>query len=138
MVLNNITNNQYSTPPISVARQLNNEAITNSANTVPNISRPIQEPNVLRKSSNNVYPNFIRQVYSNNQSSSHGSLTESFIRSRASLSPTYMHNEITTRYEMISTIPRVFSEIKKSVNKIVQNKPLIFGITIAGLPLPVL
>ena len=118
MILNNITNNQYSTPPISVARQLNNEAITNSANTVPNISRPIQEPNVLRKSSNNVYPNFIRQVYSNNQSSSHGSLTESFIRSRASLSPTYMHNEITTRYEMISTIPRVFSEIKKSVNKL--------------------
>ena len=118
MILNNFTNNQYSIPSISVTKQLNSEAIANSANTVPNISRPIQEPNVLRKSSNNVYPNFIRQVYSNNQSSSHGSLTESFIRSRASLSPTYMHNEITTRYEMISTIPRVFSEIKKSVNKI--------------------
>ena len=118
MILNNFTNNQYSTPPISVARQLSNEATANSANTMPNIGRPIQEPNVLRKTSNNVYPNFIRQVYSNNQSSSHGSLTESFIRSRASLSPTYMHNEITTRYEMISTIPRVFSEIKKSVNKI--------------------
>ena len=118
MVFSNIANNQYSTPPISVARQLSNEATANSANTMPNIGRPIQEPNVLRKSSNNVYPNFIRQVYSNNQSSSHGSLTESFIRSRASLSPTYMHNEITTRYEMISTIPRVFSEIKKSVNKI--------------------
>ena len=118
MILNNIPNNQYSTPPINVTRQLSNEAIVNSANTMPNIARPIQEPNVLIKSSNNVYPNFIRQVYSNNQSSSHGSLTESFIRSRASLSPTYMHNEITTRYEMISTIPRVFSEIKKSVNKI--------------------
>ena len=118
MILNNIANNQYPTQPISVARQLNNEASANSANTVPNIARYIHEPNVLRKASNNVYPNFIRQVYSNNQSSSHGSLTESFIRSRASLSPTYMHNEITTRYEMISAIPRVFSEIKKSINKI--------------------
>jgi len=44
MVFSNVANNQYSTPPISVARQLNDEAISNSANTVPNISRPIQEP----------------------------------------------------------------------------------------------
>ena len=55
----------------------------------------------------------VRKVYNNQQSSSHGSLTESFIRSRASLSPAYMQNEVATRYNMISSIPVILPQIKK-------------------------
>ena len=43
MILNNFTNNQYSTPPISVARQLSNEATANSANTMPNIGQDLSK-----------------------------------------------------------------------------------------------
>ena len=78
-------------------------------------NRAVIEPNVIRKSSNNIPPNYLRQVYMGSNSSSNGSLTESFIRSRASFSPNYMHNEITTRYDMISAIPMNILQIKKSV-----------------------
>ena len=56
-------------------------------------------------------------LYINNQTASNGSLTESFIRSRASLSPSYFHNEIVSRYNMISTVPKNLTQLKKSVEK---------------------
>ena len=62
-------------------------------------------------------PNFIRHVYTNSLTPSNGSLTESFIRSRASLSPSYFYNEIVTRYNMISVIPKDLTHLKKSVEK---------------------
>ena len=68
----------------------------------------------------------------NNQSASNGSLTESFIRSRASLSPSYFHNEISTRYNMISAIPLKLTQLKKSIEKFELIKTAFkIGITIA-------
>ena len=117
MAVNNITNNQYSIPLVNASRPLAKETSSISASTVPITSKAIHEPNVLSKTNNNVYPNFIRGLYNFDQNASNGSLTESFIRSRASFSPTYMQNEIATRYNMISLIPDTLSQIRK-VNKI--------------------
>ena len=117
MVVNNITNNQYSIPLINASRSLAKEASSISASTVPITSKAIHEPNVLSKTNNNVHPNFIKGLYNFDQNASNGSLTESFIRSRSSFSPTYMQNEIATRYNMISLIPDTLSQIRK-VNKI--------------------
>ena len=118
MILNNFTNNQYSIPSVRSLKPLADQTMVGSANSMPNINRPVLQPNFPKKLSNNIPPNFIRQAYTSNQSSSHGSLTESFIRSRASFSPSYMHNEITTRYNMISAIPLTLTQIKKTVDKI--------------------
>ena len=112
-MLNNIANNPYSIPTVNALKPLVEETTFSSANAMPITKRAIQEPNVLKKPNNNVYPDFIKKVYNNQQSSSHGSLTESFIRSRASLSPAYMQNEVATRYNMISSIPLILPQIKK-------------------------
>ena len=104
MVVNNLTNNQYSIPPVNASKPLSKESSYISASSVPITNKAIQEPNVLSKTNNNVYPNFIRGLYNNNKSASNGSLTESFIRSRASFSNLHA-NEIATRYNMISLIP---------------------------------
>ena len=117
MVINNIQNS-YGIAENYPPKHLKSEGVSTSANTMPNNNHIINEAGVTKKPLNNTPPNFIRHVYINNQSSSNGSLTESFIRSRASLSPSYFHNEITTRYNMISKIPVVLNQIKKSVDKI--------------------
>ena len=118
MIINNIANNQYAISPANLVKPLTSESTSISANTMPINNRTIIEPNVLRKANNNIPPNYLRTVYMSNQGSSHGSPTESFIRSRASFSPSYMHNEITTRYNMISAIPMKLINIKKTVDKI--------------------
>jgi hypothetical protein len=118
MLTNSINTYQYSIPPVNALKPLIAESVIGSANNVPIINRAVIAPNVIRKSSNNIPPNYLRQVYMGSNSSSNGSLTESFIRSRASFSPNYMHNEITTRYDMISAIPMNILQIKKSVNKL--------------------
>jgi hypothetical protein len=118
MLTNSINTYQYSIPPVNTLKPLIAESVIGSANNVPIINRAVIAPNVIRKSSNNIPPNYLRQVYMGSNSSSNGSLTESFIRSRASFSPNYMHNEITTRYDMISAIPMNILQIKKSVNKL--------------------
>ena len=117
MTVNNLINNQYSIPLVNGSKPLNKETSSISASTMPITSKAIQEPNVLGRTNNNVYPNFVRGLYNFDQSASNGSLTESFIRSRSSFSPTYMQNEISTRYNMISLMPNSLPQIKK-VNKI--------------------
>ena len=84
---------------------------------MPTKNRIVTEPGVTKRALNNEPPNFIRHVYVNNQVASNGSLTESFVRSRASLSPSYFHNEIVSRYNMISAIPKNLTQIKKSIEK---------------------
>ena len=118
MIKNQINTNPYSIPPVNASKPLMRDTVGGTANSVPTNYRTVIEPNVIRKSSNNIPPNYLRQVYMGSNSSSNGSLTESFIRSRASFSPNYMHNEITTRYDMISAIPMNILQIKKSVNKL--------------------
>lgn len=116
MIVNNLQN-PYIINGIYSSQPLKSESGSLSANSVPTKNRIVSEPGVTKRPLNNVPPNFIRHVYVNNQSSSNGSLTESFIRSRASLSPSYFHNEISTRYNMISAIPLKLTQLKKSVEK---------------------
>ena len=113
----NINNSQnpYSINEIYSSRPLRNETSSLSANSMPTNDKVISETSVTKRPLNNAPPNFIRHVYINNQASSNGSLTESFIRSRASLSPSYFHNEIVTRYNMISVIPQNLTQLKKSI-----------------------
>ena len=116
MIVNNLQN-PYGLKEIYASKPLKAETTSLSANSMPTDNRIVPETSVTKRSLNNTPPNFIRHVYINNQSSSNGSLTESFIRSRASLSPSYFHNEISTRYNMISAIPLKLIQIKKSVEK---------------------
>ena len=116
MIVDNVQN-PYRVSEIYASKPLKSETSSLSANSVPTNNRLISETGVTKRPLNNTPPNFIRHVYINNQSSSNGSLTESFIRSRASLSPSYFHNEITTRYNMISAIPLKLPQLKKSVEK---------------------
>ncbi len=117
MIVSN-THNPYAISEIYAHKPLKNESSSLFANSMPTNNRIVNEPSVPKKALNNSPPNFIRHVYVNNQSASNGSLTESFIRSRASLSPSYFHNEIVTRYNMISTLPRDLTQLKKSFEKL--------------------
>ena len=116
MIVNNVQN-PYGINEVYASKPLKNETSSLSANIMPTNNRIIAETGVTKRPLNNAPPNFIRHVYVNNQSASNGSLTESFIRSRASLSPSYFHNEISTRYNMISAIPLKLTQLKKSVEK---------------------
>ena len=116
MYVNN-SNNPYAINEIYASKPLRNESSSLSANSMPTHDRIVSETSVAKRPLNNAPPNFIRHVYVNNQTASNGSLTESFIRSRASLSPSYFHNEIVSRYNMISAIPKDLTQLKKSVEK---------------------
>ena len=116
MIVNNLQN-PYAINEIYASKPLRNESSSLSANSMPTNNRVISETGVTKRALNNSPPNFIRHVYINNQAASNGSLTESFIRSRASLSPSYFHNEIATRYNMISAIPKNLTNLKKLFEK---------------------
>ena len=117
MIVNN-SQNPYSINKIYASKPLRNESSSLSANSMPTAGRIVNETGVTKKALNNEPPNFIRHVYVNNQTASNGSLTESFIRSRASLSPSYFHNEIVTRYNMVSAVPKNITQLKKSFEKL--------------------
>mgnify|MGYP001245318522 FL=1 len=117
MIVNN-SQNPYSINEIYASKPLRNESSSLSANSMPTAGRIVTETGVIKRALNNEPPNFIRHVYVNNQTASNGSLTESFIRSRASLSPSYFHNEIVTRYNMISAVPKNITQLKKSFEKL--------------------
>ena len=118
IMINNNLQNPYAINEIYASRPLRNESSSLSANSMPTTGRIVTETGVTKRALNNEPPNFIRHVYVNNQSASNGSLTESFIRSRASLSPSYFHNEIVTRYNMISSVPKNITQLKKSFEKL--------------------
>ena len=117
MIVNNLQN-PYAINEIYASKPLRNESSSLSANSMPTNNRVISETGVPKRALNNTPPNFIRHVYVNNQTASNGSLTESFIRSRASLSPSYFHNEIVARYNMISAVPNNITQLKKSFEKL--------------------
>ncbi len=116
MIINNVQNT-YGINEVYASKPLKNETSSLSANIMPTDNTIVSETGVTKRPLNNTPPNFIRHVYINNQSSSNGSLTESFVRSRASLSPSYFHNEIVTRYNMISAVPNTLTQLKKSVER---------------------
>ena len=107
MIVNN-SQNPYAINEIYASKPLRNESSSLSANSMPINDRLVSETSVTKRPLNNTPPNFIRHVYVNNQTASNGSLTESFIRSRASL---------VTRYNMISAIPKNLTQIKKIFEK---------------------
>ena len=116
MFINN-SQNPYAINEIYASKPLRNESSSLTANSMPTTGRIVTETGVSKRALNNAPPNFIRHVYVNNQTASIGSLTESFIRSRSSLSPSYFHNEIVSRYNMISTVPKNLTQLKKLVEK---------------------
>ena len=118
IMINNNLQNPYAINGIYASKPLRNESSSLNANSMPTTGRIVTEPGVTKRALNNEPPNFIRHVYVNNQTSSNGSLTESFIRSRASLSPSYFHNEVITRYNMISAVPQNITQLKKSFEKL--------------------
>ena len=118
IMINNNLQNPYAINEIYASRPLRNESSSITANSMPTKNRIVNETGVPKRALNNEPPNYIRHVYVNNQTASNGSLTESFIRSRASLSPSYFHNEIITRYNMISAVPKNITELKKSFEKL--------------------
>ena len=117
MFINN-SQNPYAINEIYASKPLRNESSSLTANSMPTTGRIVTETGVSKRALNNAPPNFIRHVYVNNQTASNGSLTESFIRSRASLSPSYFHNEIVSRYNMISSVPKNITQLKKSFEKL--------------------
>ena len=117
-MINNNIHNPYAINEIYASKPLRNESSSLTANSMPTTDRIVTETGVTKRALNNSPPNFIRHVYVNNQTASNGSLTESFIRSRASLSPSYFHNEIVTRYNMISAVPKNITQLKKSFEKL--------------------
>ena len=117
MNVNNLQN-PYNIIGVYGSQNLKSESSSLFANSMPTKNRIVSEPGVTKRPLNNAPPNFIRHVYVNNQSASNGSLTESFIRSRASLSPSYFHNEIVTRYNMVSAVPKNITQLKKSFEKL--------------------
>ena len=118
IMINNNLQNPYAINKIYASRPLRNESSSLTANGMPTKNRIVTETGVPKRALNNEPPNFIKHVYVNNQTASNGSLTESFIRSRASLSPSYFHNEIITRYNMISAVPNNITQLKKSFEKL--------------------
>ena len=118
IMINNNLQNPYAINEIYASRPLRNESSSLTANSMPTKGSIVTETGVPKRALNNEPPNFIRHVYVNNQSASNGSLTESFIRSRASLSPSYLHNEIVARYNMISAVPKNLTQLKKSFEKL--------------------
>ena len=98
---------------------LRNQTTGSSASSMPKNETIVTEVNSNKRALNNLTPNYIKNIYLANQSASNGSLTESFIRSRASLSPAYFHNEKKTRYDMISSIPIKPLKIHKTFERYV-------------------
>ena len=117
-MIDNNSQNPYAINEIYASKPLRNESSSLSANSMPTTGRIVNETGVTKRALNNSPPNFIRHVYVNNHTASNGSLTERFIRSRASLSPSYFHNEIVTRYNMVSAVPKNITQLKKSFEKL--------------------
>ncbi len=58
----------------------------------------------------------IREIYSKNLGPSNTFDTEKYLKSRATLSPIYMHNEARLKYEMISRVPLKKEDLNSQVN----------------------
>ena len=78
-----------------------------SANTVSKTRRSIQ---------NNLHHNYRKQLFSVYGAPSSGSTTESFLKSKALNSPVYRHNEMSTKYNMISSVPMKLYTMQKSID----------------------
>ena len=113
MINNSVNINSYQNLD---TKPINYNNISNIANSVPiteNYVRSMGEP--LRQQ-NNLHYNYRKQLYSSFGAPSSGSTTESFLKSKSLNSPVYRHNEMSTKYNMISSVPMKLYKMQKSID----------------------
>ena len=64
---------------------------------------------------NNLHHNYRKQIYSVYGAPSSGSTTE-VLKSKSLSSPIYRHNEMSTKYNMISSVPMKLYKMQKSID----------------------
>ncbi len=82
----------------------------------------LRVPNIENSKNNNhtfVDNKNRRNMYTRMLAPSIGSFTESFLKSKALLSPIYRNNEAIAKYEAISSAPVNFKRIKKTLDRII-------------------
>ena len=85
------------------------------ANNMPNGLLRVAETQINKNIENNLKNTNLRQIYAPKLAPSSGSLTESFLKSRANMSPVYRFNEAATKYQMTSIAPIFLKQLKNSV-----------------------
>ena len=91
---------------------------TGVANTMPITSRNVGDIKNSNRQENNLHHNFRKQVYSPYLAPSNGSTTESFLKSKSIKSSIYRHNEMSTKYHMISAIPIKLYNMQRKIDLI--------------------
>ena len=113
MINNSVNINSYQnldTKPISY----NN--VSNIANSVPITDSYVRSIGEANRQQNNLHHNYRKQLYSVYGAPSSGSTTESFLKSKSLNSPVYKHNEMSTKYNMISSVPMKLYKMQKSID----------------------
>ena len=110
--------------PISLVPSSSENSIGNNgpnmsiANSVPITNRVVGDIKSLDRQENNLHHNFRRQIFSPYLAPSNGSTTESFLKAKAITSSIYRHNEMSTKYHMISAIPVKLYKMQKKLDLI--------------------
>jgi len=91
----------------------------NVANNMPNGLVKVFEPQNSKNIENNIKNSELRQIYSPRFAPSSGSLTENFLKSRSNLTPIFIFNEASTKYEMVSVAPISLTKIKRNIDIII-------------------
>src|SRR5210317_2252047 len=89
------------------------------ANNMLNGLLRVAETQINRNIENNLKNTNLRQIYAPKLAPSSGSLTESFLKSRANMSPVYRFNEAATKYQMTSIAPIFLKQLKNSVDLVI-------------------
>ena len=93
--------------------------ISNIANSMPITENHVRNINEPLRQQNNLQYNYRRQLYSTYGAPSSGSTTESFLKSKSLYSPVYRHNEMSIKYNMISTVPIKLYKMQKSIDLVI-------------------
>lgn len=109
-------------PNYNYFEPINNKTIDNIAKGVPH---PLQNRNIVTEVGDNHNLNpynrenselLKKKIYSPKLAPSNGVSTEAFLKSRELFSPVYFHNEIVTRYLMISSMKTTSNQQKNSID----------------------
>lgn len=112
-IINSQTSNSYNNYSLGSNNYRSSEK---TANNMPNGLIKVPEVQNNKNITNNLDGLDLRQIYSTRLAPSSGSMTVNFLKARSNLSPIFKFNEAATRYEMISSAPLTFTEIKKSID----------------------
>ena len=109
--------------PISTIPHSSNHSTVQSsvnigtANTMPT-TRIVGDIKNSNRQENNLHHNFRKQVFSPYLAPSNGSTTESFLKAKSIKSSIYRHNEMSTKYHMISAIPIKLYNMQRKIDLI--------------------